>query len=81
MALLHSQILSLGNKKAVFKKTLWMEREEEELIYIKNQVYKVLIKDMKTWIFLNQQNHNPKNMHFKYFIIYIMGYEFSQLHW
>ena len=73
MALLHSQILSLGNKKAVFKKTLWMEREEEELIYIKNQVYKVLIKDMKTWIFLNQQNHNPKNMHFKFFIIHIEG--------
>ena len=48
MALLHSQILSLGNKKAVFKKTLWMEREEEELINIKNQVYKVLIEDMKT---------------------------------
>ena len=50
MALLHSQILSLGNKKAVFKKTLWMERGEE-LIYMKNQVYKVLIKDMKTWTF------------------------------
>ena len=50
MALLHSQILSLGNKKAVFKKTLRMERGEE-LIYMKNQVYKVLIKDMKTWTF------------------------------
>ena len=74
MALLHSQILSLGNKKTVFKKTLWMEREEEELIYMTNQVYKVLIKeDMKTWIFINQQNHNPKNMHFKFFIIHIEG--------
>ena len=61
MALLHSQILSLGNKKAVFKKTLWMEREEEELIYMTNQVYKVLIKeDIKSWIFINQQNHNLK---------------------